>query len=256
MPVCAAENRLVVALVIDADSHIHDKTVTGIKLAVNSAGHEQPHFHIIDINKPASVEAIKASTIDYAIVIGVKPALFALKQNLSYPHLYTLIPENTYKEILGQGQPASRLVTNKNHVIFLGQMPERQLALTRVVMGEKSRVGLVVGDNSRAEAMALQQAATTRNIQLVMRRVSAAKTVIDDIKHVLKGSDIYLALYDTNIINRHNAKWLLYMAYKMKKQVIGNSASCTRAGAVASIFSTPVQIGRQRGEMLLAIWAK
>ncbi|MDT8404224.1 ABC transporter substrate-binding protein [Sulfuriflexus sp.] len=254
--VCSAENRLVVALVIDADSHIHDKTVAGIKLAVNSAGHEQAHFHIIDINKPASVAAIKASAIDYAIVVGVKPALFALKQNLSYPHLYTLIPENTYREIIRQGQPASRPVTNKNHVIFLGQMPERQLALARVVMGKKSRVGLVVGDNSHAEAMALQQAATTRNIQLVMQRVSAAETVIDDIKQVLKGSDIYLALYDTNIINRHNAKWLLYMAYKMKKPVIGFSASYTRAGAVASIFSTPEQIGRQSGEWLLDMLAK
>jgi hypothetical protein len=255
-PAWSAQDRVTVALVIDADSHIHDKTVAGIKLAVDGTDQDKLFFRAIDIKHPGSVDAIKANDIDYAIVVGVKPTLFTLKQNPAYPVLYTLIPESSYTQILKQRLPADNHSPDDDYVIYLGQKPERQLALTEAVTGRKSRVGLVVGDYSRPEAMALQRAAMDKHIPLVMKQVSAEETAIDDIREVLKASDIYLALYDTNIINRHNAKWLLYMAYRMNKPVIGFSASYTRAGAVASIFSTPEQIGRQSGEWLLDVLAK
>ena len=251
MPAWAAGQQVTVALVIDADSRIHDKAVAGIKQAIDASGQGNLYFRAININNPDSANALKAKDIDYAIVVGVKPALFALKHNPAYPVLYTLIPESTYKEIIENRIPAGTQTPDDDYIIFLGQTASRRLALTQVVTGKKCRVGLVTGEYSRHDASTLQGVALDNDFKLVVKQSSSEETAIDDIKQVLTDSDIYLALYDTNILNRHNAKWLLYMAYKMNKPVIGFSSSYTRAGAVASIFSTPEQIGRQSGEWLL-----
>jgi putative ABC transport system substrate-binding protein len=250
-PAWSAERQVTVALVIDANSRIHNEAVAGIKQAIDEHGEKNLYFRVININNPDSARAIKARDIDYAIVTGVKPALFALKHNPAYPVLYTLIPEGTYKEIIEKRIPANAQSLDDDYVIFLGQTASRQLALTRAVTGEKCRIGIVAGEYSRYEAKALQNTALDKDFELVVKQASSHDMAIDDIKQMLKDSDIYLALYDTNILNRHNAKWLLYMAYKMNKPVIGFSSSYTRAGAVASIFSTPEQIGRQSGEWLL-----
>lgn len=248
-PAWSAEQAITVALLINADSRIHDKTVTGIKQVIDEHGLKQLNYQVIDINNPHSAEEIKAKDIDYAIVVGVKPALFALKHEPAYPVLYTLIPESTYKKITsGASQTGS-----DDYVIFLGQKPSRQLALVQAITGNKSRVGFVVGEQSRYEADKLEKASAGKDLQLIVKQSASEDTVIDDIKQVLMESDVYLALYDSNILNRHNAKWLLYMAYKMNKPVIGFSSSYTRAGALASIFSTPEQIGKQSGEWLIAM---
>lgn len=246
-PAWSAEQPLTVALVIDADSRIHDKTVTGVKQAVDEYSQENVNFRAININNADSIEAITAKDIDYAIVVGVKPALFTLKHKPAYPVLYTLIPESTYKKITSLTPKGA----DDDYVIFLGQKPSRQLALAQAIAGKKSRVGIVVGEQSRYEADELKKAVSGKDIQLVIKQSASEKTAIDDIKQMLMASDIYLALYDANILNPYNAKWLLHLAYKMNKPVIGFSSSYTRAGAVASIFSTPEQIGRQSGEWLL-----
>lgn len=250
-PAWSAEHKVTVALVIDADSRIHDKAVAGIKQAIDESGNGNTFFRAININNPDSAAAVNSADIDYAIVVGVKPALFTLKQNPAYPVLYTLIPESTYKEIISERIASEEHSPSDDYVIYLGQTASRQLTLTELVTGKKCRVGLVIGEHSGRRIKDLKVAALESDTQLVAKQTLSEDTAIDDIKQVLMDSDIYLALYDSNILNRHNAKWLLYMAYKMNKPVIGFSSSYTRAGAVASIFSTPEQIGRQSGEWLM-----
>lgn len=255
-PVCSAEPQVTVALIIDGESHIHDKAVIGISQTIDDSGLQNIHFLTIDINSAESISAINSPSINYAIVVGVKPTLFVLDHNPSYPVLYTLVPENTYKEITEKRVPAYKQSPENDYVIYLGQPAARQLALSRVVTGNKPRVGLVVGEYSRHEADGLIKAAQSAGIELNIKESSSKEAAIEDMRQTLMDSDIYLALYDTTILNRHNAKWLLYMAYKMNKPVIGFSASYTRAGAVASIFSTPEQIGRQSAEWLIAMLNK
>ena len=79
-----------------------------------------------------------------------------------------------------------------------------------------------------------------------------------DIASMLKPEVFNHPVINIELIETHIA-WVILtgdFAYKMKKPVIGFSASYTRAGAVASIFSTPEQIGRQSGEWLLDMRAK
>lgn len=254
-PVWSAQGAQTVALVIDEASHIHDKAVAGIKQTVEDSGKANVVFRTINIKDPHSSEALHARDIDYAIVIGVKPALLAMKHKPDYPVLYTLIPESTYEEIIHHRIPASALSPENDYVIYLGQPAARQLALSQIIMGRKSRVGMVVGAETTSEVQAIQAEAKAMQLELVVRQAGSGENTIDDMKQALKRADVYLALYDTNILNRHNAKWLLYMAYRMNKPVIGFSSSYTRAGAIASIFSTPEQIGRQSGEWLLTLLA-
>lgn len=254
-PAWSAEPRITVALVIDAKSHLHDRVLVGLKQSIDERGLSNFYLRPIDINNPDNAEALKATDIDYAIAVGVKPTHFTLKLNPAYPVLYTLVPERTFEVIASQEKPVGAHGHDQDYVIYLGQSASRQLALSEVVTGRKCIVGVVTGEYSSHEAQTLEKVARDRDVDLVVKRASTKDMAIDDFRQVLKQSDVYLALYDTEILNRHNAKWLLYMAYQMNKPVIGFSPSYTHAGAVASIFSTPEQIGQQSAEWVMDMLA-
>ena len=251
MPAFSSEHAVMVALVIDDRSRIHDKAVVGIKRAISKHGNKHISYRIVNINDEAHAEALGSKEIDYAIVVGVKPALFTLKKNPPYPVLYSLVPESTYKEIISKYISPQQHTPSDDYVIYLGQKASRQLMLTEIIMGKKSRVGIVVGEGSGSQVNELERLADNGSATLVVKQTASEETVLDDMKKVLLDSDVYLATYDSNILNRHNAKWLLYMAYQMSKPVVGFSPSYTRAGAVASIFSTPEQVGKQGGEWVV-----
>ncbi len=95
--------------------------------------------------------------------------------------------------------------------------------------------------------MAAERQGLTLNMESVDTRDNAAEAI----KRLLRSSDLLLALHDPVALKPVTAKWLLYMAYQRGLPVIGFSRAYLKAGAVASVFSTPEQIGRQAGERLL-----
>ena len=50
-----------------------------------------------------------------------------------------------------------------------------------------------------------------------------------------------------------HAKWLLYMAYQRSRPVLAYSQAFVDAGAIAAVYSTPAQIGREAGEIIVRI---
>ena len=65
---------------------------------------------------------------------------------------------------------------------------------------------------------------------------------------LLRESELVVAPYDPLVFNTDTAKWLLYMAYQRGLPVLGFSLSYVRAGALAAVYSTPEQMGRQAAE--------
>lgn len=252
-PALAVASGMTVALVIDEKSRLHERFLSGLMPIINKSGHGDFQLRAIDINDPADTKSLNAPDIAYAIAVGVKPARFTLSHNPPYPVLYTLIPEGTYEEIIGEYPIQGSHEAARRYVIYLSQKPSRLLHLGQLLTPEKARIGMVVGDYSNHQRQGIEQAASSAGLDLVTQYAATKDAAIRKIEKTLETTDIYLALYDTTILNRQNAKWLLYMAYKMRKPVIGFSNSYTRAGAVASIFSTPEQIGQQSGDWLLSM---
>jgi ABC-type uncharacterized transport system substrate-binding protein len=70
------------------------------------------------------------------------------------------------------------------------------------------------------------------------------------IEDLIKDNKALLAVYDSVALNPNISKWLLYLAYQHRVPVIGFSRAYVDAGALAAVYSTPEQIGRQAAEIV------
>jgi ABC-type uncharacterized transport system substrate-binding protein len=251
-PAWSVQDTANIAVIMDAKSSLHKQTLAGIQQQAATQDQHNLKFTILDINQPENARILRSDAFDYGIAIGVKPASFTREHLPAFPVLYSLVPQGTYNKLFPEADTTS---AGDSYVIYLEQKPLRLLELARAITGDGSKIGVLAGNDSADQARQLALSASANNINLVVHS-SKKENAADDYKTILRQTDIFIALYDSTILNRHNAKWLLYLAYKMKKPVIGFSQGYTDAGAIASIFSTPEQIGRQAVQWLLDMLAE
>ncbi len=63
---------------------------------------------------------------------------------------------------------------------------------------------------------------------------------------------MFLALPDQSVFNKATAKWSLYITLHDKKPLIGFSEKYVEAGALAAVYSTPTDIGKDAYNTLAA----
>lgn len=247
--VLAADYDYTIALSYNQHSELHSSTAQNIRSTLLSIAHGK--VGIIDLPDNDDEQVNLQKNIDLAISIGSESAKRIISNNPNFPVLFTLIPRQTLSRLLSTA-PDKILNT---YAIYLDQPASRLLKLPDILLGKSSRIGIVLDspDNKLVRSMQRNVASGDR---LILEYASEYSKPIDAMNQTLSKSDIYIAVYDSNILNSHTAKWLLYMAYKKNKPIIGYSDAYTRAGAVASVFSTPEQIGRQTGEVALEILTK
>ncbi len=134
--------------------------------------------------------------------------------------------------------------------IVLDQPAHRYVHLIDELLPEARRLGLLYGDDSRHMLEALEAAGKVHHLVVQTTAVQPGDNVAKAIKRLIRGSDVILALPDPLALSPQNAKWLLYMAYQQGIPVIGYSHALAKAGALAALYTTPQQIGRETAEFL------
>jgi putative ABC transport system substrate-binding protein len=137
--------------------------------------------------------------------------------------------------------------------IYLEQPISRQIQFIRLTLPRHKNCGVLLGRHSLHLRKVLGAAAEKSRLRLSAVDISASKTPIDSIKNIIGSNDVILAVPDAEVLTPNTAKWLLYMAYQKEIPVIGFSRAIVDAGALAAIYSTPEQIGRQAAEILLRV---
>lgn len=247
----AQEKTPVVAIVLKQNSIMHETAVYEITSKSTSQSKSKIHFKYIYNNSQNNNTSLNLLDVDYIISVGVESAITVLRSNTTLPILFTLVPKKTLTSLIRRYATVNR--QPNYYSIYLTQPLIRKLLLSKIILPDSGRVGLLLArSDNDIDSYTYTQAAKA-NIYLSVKYLDEYNKPIDAIKASLNDSDIYIAQYDEALLSRHNAKWLLYMAYKLNKPVIGYSASFSKAGAVASIYSTPKQIGLQSAEWLIDI---
>lgn len=187
------------------------------------------------------------------VAVGVRASLHALQHTKSTPVLSVLIPEVTYAA-LRKTDPGRSLQTAG--AIYLDQPVGRQLDLARLLIPDLQQLGVLLGPSSRRRLGALQKAARVRNINLQIGEIEPRDNPIVALNPILDGSDALLAEPDPVVFNRGDLEGILLSTYRMGVPVIGFSYAYVRAGALAAVYSTPQQIGRQAAEMISRMVAR
>lgn len=113
---------------------------------------------------------------------------------------------------------------------------ERQLRLTRLLLPQVKRIGVLYDSHSEFLLKELRQAAQPLGLEVVTERWD---NIHDSrpLQTLLNSSDVLLGLDDPDLYNPKTAKNLLLSSYSRQLALIGPNAGFVRAGSLASSYS-------------------
>jgi ABC-type uncharacterized transport system substrate-binding protein len=227
-------------VVLSGGGDTYQEALTGLKNGL-SGKHE---LRVIAADEAASGKLGNAALI---VAVGVSAASAVAALAHETPVLTMLVPRQSYEAL--RWTPASTGVRQKS-ALYLDQPVGRHFGLIRVLTPDRSRVGVLLGAAAGTPLQELETAAKSAGLQLHARRLQDHGSLIAALRGVLHHSDVLLALPDPDIVNPANIRHVLLTSYQYRDPVISYSAGYVKAGAMAAVFSTPDQIGRQAGGMV------
>lgn len=231
-----------VAIVLSDDSVPYQEAANSIRAVVEQGTTRAA----VNIYAPAGKKADFArERPDLIVAVGVRAAQEMVALNLTAPILTTLIPRQAFEKISRQRD------SRQFSAVFLDQPLARQMELIRQALPDRARVGVVMGPDSQNELKAVQSAAREARFGLAVEKISTTEELLPALQRVLADSDVLLALPDPLVFSKSTVQSLLLTTYRYQDPVIGFSQAYVKAGALAAVYTTPEQAGRQAGEMLL-----
>ncbi|AXA25846.1 ABC transporter substrate-binding protein [Pseudomonas putida] len=112
----------------------------------------------------------------------------------------------------------------------------RQLRLTRYLLPQARRIGVLYGPGSRFLIDELRQAARGLGLEIVAQDWADLRDS-RPLQHLLGNSDVLLGIDDPELYNSKTAKNVLLSSYGRQMALIGPNAGFVRAGALASTYS-------------------
>jgi len=190
---------------------------------------------------------------DLVVTVGTDAARVVLAQQFPVPVYCTFLPEAAYDALLPTPTPGTAADRARHSALYIDQPFIRQMQLLHLALPQRTRIGVVLGPESRESEPALQRAAAAAGLMLRVEEITEEKQLIQALYRVMEEADVLLAVPDPLVFNRHTAQDVLLTTYRLGKPVAGYSRAYVSAGALLAVYSTPAQIGRQVGETLRAL---
>jgi hypothetical protein len=113
---------------------------------------------------------------------------------------------------------------------------DRQLRLTRLVLPQARRVGVLYDDHSEFLLKEMRLAALGETLDVVAERWENTNDS-RPLQDLLKNCDVLLGLDDPDLYNPKTAKNLLLSSYSRQLALVGPNAAFVKAGSLASTYS-------------------
>ncbi len=128
--------------------------------------------------------------------------------------------------------------------------PEKYLRAMIDLFPEAKRIGIVYDPkNLDAFVKEAEQISRRNGVELVLREVQRVVDVPATIDSLKGEIDLFWMLPDATVVNTETFKYLLGFSFRMRIPVFSFSKKYVENGAAAGLFTFPVDIGSQAGEM-------
>lgn len=185
------------------------------------------------------------------VTVGTAATQKVFDVNTTLPVLGTLVPRNSYRVLESRASRQGKKFARST--ILLDQPITRHMGLIRKILPDKNMISVVLGPDTRFLRPELTSAAEKKGMRIRIETMGYAQRLIDPLNRALEGTDAFIAVADGVVSNRQTVQNLLLTTYRQKVPVIGYSRAYVRAGALAAVYSTPEQIGRQAGELVAGL---
>lgn len=233
-----------VRIVINKDNLDHEKLVAvlGDELVRQSVGNVQLTTEFVetfDSNRPADTGQ------NLLVTVGTMSTLEVIRTKPRTGVLSVLIPRVSYESIRDSYVADNPQSAGMLSAIYLDQPFARRFALARQLLPDAEAIGVVLGPSTMTYRKALNAAAAKYRFRLNVETIDSETQLLPALGRVLRASQALLAILDPLVFNRSNAQTVLLTSYRYRIPIIGISPGYTNAGALAAVYSTPEQIGRQ-----------
>jgi len=205
--------------------------------------------------------------------LGVRATQSLLAVDVNAPVLSTLIPRRSFEQLL---RASGRKASDQLSAIYLDQSLRRQIALVRLALPQAQQIGVLLGPDSVAKLPELRTQAQgaallVRPAEVVSDQAlfPALREVLDGsvvrpaevasdqalfpaLREVLDGSDVFLALADPVVFNSTSIQNILLSSFRARVPMMAFSTAYVRAGASLALYSSPTQVGKQAGLVVMA----
>ncbi|MBV1931360.1 MAG: hypothetical protein KUG71_06565 [Porticoccaceae bacterium] len=184
------------------------------------------------------------------IAIGSEATTEALANYPQSDILSLLMPMAAWQDINKNTSIEGRFAA-----VVIDQPFERAVLLGLLLKPDARRFGAVFGPATQTTKTASLERVSSLGVELITASLPPTDNPISTLSPIINASEVFIAVPDRAVFNRNIAKWILHLSYREKIPVIGFSASYTKAGALASIYSSPTDIGRHGAELFVELSA-
>lgn len=187
---------------------------------------------------------------DYNLIVtlGRSAADKVIAVNTKIPVIFSLIPKSAFNELSDIGKHEHSTAS------FIDQPPSRIVALTQIILGNDSNIGLLLGPNTESYLDDYKSVFNKKQLHFSSLLVNDEKEIGPALKSILSSSDVLLAIPDPLLYNRKTIFNILLSTYNKHIPVIGFSAAYVKAGALAAVYSSPADIGRSTANIILKFY--
>ena len=184
------------------------------------------------------------------ITLGIAALERALALEGNSTILAAMVPRDSFTALTQAPSWQRALRQGRLSAIYLEQPYWRQLRLARAIAPRAKRLGALLGPHSAAHQAELLTSLDEYGWQSTLTPMGEHDNPLSVIRRLVANSDLLLAVPDRADFNRNTARWLLMLSLREKVPLIGYSQRYVEAGAVASVFSSPLTIAAEA-----AAWA-
>ena len=224
-PAMVAQAASPVVIVKSSDNTYYNQTIKTLTRHVATADVEVVMME--DLSGPA-----RSNSLYVALGQGAVEAVTALGEDVSAINAYLTLEQY------------HRLPNKRQLTVLLDQPLHRYLAFSKYTLQADS-IGIIAETRiflNRPESDLLDRLGLALN----QYQVDPEHKLLPTLRLLLQQNDALLMLPRQSIYNRDSLKGVLLTSYRGRKPVISYSPAHVKSGALASIYSSPIDIGRHK----------
>lgn len=173
------------------------------------------------------------------ITLGISAANYAREH---FPHTTKIITFINAKQ-------SSSLKLKNNEIHLLIELPtEKYIQFAKQTLPEK-RLGVLYQKNITKLSKLFD-----KNLYIV--ELAQSSKIISATRDIISSADALVALPNKEIFNRHSLKGILLSTYQNNTPIISYSPAHVKAGAIAAIFASPVNLGEHAADIIQSMLSK
>jgi len=224
------------SIVLSDDSEHYHQVAQAFRQAVASR-HPRLTMRLL---RSDQLESTTLPATHLLITIGTEAAVNALTHFSSNPRLNLFITDSTWRELAA---------ATSNHyrqaAILVDQPLERFIHLALLIKPDSQILATAFGDLSSRQREHFAALAQQHKLSVVDTLLHTRDNPIAALTPLFSAADVFVAMPDRGLFNQSVARWALFLGYRHKVPVIGFSRAYAKAGALVSLQSDPLDIGRQ-----------